>query len=101
MSGVGRGETTPMREEGSPPKKKKKCTYTSSQSLATSYAIVTKADLVWYSEGQEIVVLSEQKRQNDVRNRTEIPQDAKGTGAWTPEVSCQPLSQHIFRVCCS
>lgn len=45
-----------------------------------SYAVLIKADLVWYSEGQEIVVLSEQTRQNDARNRTEIPQDANGRG---------------------
>ena len=44
-----------------------------------SYAILTKADLVWHSKGQEIAVPSEQKSQNGTRDRQEISQDAKGS----------------------
>lgn len=71
----GLGQTTPTREEGTLGK-----THRHLIVGLGSYAILIKADLVWYSEGQEIVVLSEQTRQNDARNRTEIPQDAKGGG---------------------
>jgi hypothetical protein len=45
----------------------------------SSYAILTKADLVWHSEGQEIAVPSKQKSQNGARNRQEISQDAQGS----------------------
>lgn len=77
------GQITPMREERALGKLHRHLIIG-----LGSQAILIKADLVWYSEGQEIVVLSEQTRQNDARNRTEIPQDAKGGGPWSPEVRC-------------